>query len=410
MDVTPFFSGDRDGPFERILCHLVLDGQIRVQSLTQDQMVGTFPDSPRVLVLLRCGAGSAFAIQEAAWCAREWGGEVVLVGGGPEAAKVLKDSIPAITQWGVSAWQVDGEVRLLTSRNGTVLTQMEATPPPNWPRFWETVSRKRAEDDEVRRHQSAVDAFHHRQGAIVSGHLVALFCVAYAIVHVIHRRAGSPDLSSTLYRLGALQRDAVLQGEIWRLASSTFLSTQFLHAVLGAGLCGLLGFLLEVHLGWARFILLYTVCALVGGLVCMWTGNSIAVGNGAALWGMIAALVALRYNRPGFVQVPNSNVGWSGRPGPRSVGLTFLLLCAMPLARICVMESGDLTVARDYAIGGAAAGAFLVLSGILTAGLPLSTDPGDGRVPLDRVPIAVRVAAVVLTSLFVVGGMVGMSR
>lgn len=93
---------------------------------------------------------------------------------------------------------------------------------------------------------------------------------------------------------GANCRPLVLEGEYWRLLTSTFLHGGFEHLIVN--MLGLLfiGFFLEPVLGASRFALSYLLTGLAGSLASIWWHPlSVSVGASGAILGMYGVAIAL---------------------------------------------------------------------------------------------------------------------
>jgi rhomboid protease GluP len=92
---------------------------------------------------------------------------------------------------------------------------------------------------------------------------------------------------------GALVPALVAQGEAWRLLSSVFLHSGAVH--LGFNMISLyfLGSFVEVAFGRARFLALYLLSGLAGGLAYLYFGdfNAPAVGASGAIFGLLGGIL-----------------------------------------------------------------------------------------------------------------------
>lgn len=172
---------------------------------------------------------------------------------------------------------------------------------------------------------------------------------------------GGSTAGATLHRMGA-NGPAALAGEPWRLLASAFLHFGPLH--LGLNLLGLwlLGGFVERLLGPARFTVLYAASALAGGVASAALSPGRAVGASGAIFGLLAATLALAMRRG--VLPPATRVRLRSSLTP-----TLLINVACSF-----LPQVDLWAH----LGGAAAGAALGLSGLLTR------PNGDGPVRLWR--------------------------
>ena len=419
MDATAVFSGAADGPFERVIHHLVVWGGLEVEGLGHDALLGGFPDATWRVLVLRYGENTAENAARLLQAVRAPGVEVVLVGGPSEAGVELAEALPSFGGPRVSAWHVseDAEVRNVLGggkgdRVATIVTPAFAAglapllapdsparrarmlapsadtnaaeaplpdsdapeaprdAPLDWGRFWELVgARGRAAARELQGFQQALRGREPWATRVLLGVIVA--------VYVAGMTWGAPELTPALMRMGAFERERVLAGEVWRLWSAAFLHGNLLHIGFNCMVLWSLGSNLERLLGPARFLALWALGAFGGSLLCLVTSDGMAVGASGAGWALMAAEAALVWRgggilpdtlrarmRQGTVQNLLLNVAISFAPG----------------------------VAWAAHLGGGLVGAGLVFTGVLTWGVPRwaegSTDPY-------RVPVPMRAAGVV---------------
>jgi rhomboid protease GluP len=101
--------------------------------------------------------------------------------------------------------------------------------------------------------------------------------------------------TAQLIRYGACRAVDVADGEPWRLLTYAFLHANLLHLGVNFYSLMVLGPLVERSIGSLRFLLLYVVGAIGGGVGgCLWH-NPLAplVGGSGALFAMLGAIVAL---------------------------------------------------------------------------------------------------------------------
>ncbi|NYJ03613.1 membrane associated rhomboid family serine protease [Nocardioides thalensis] len=82
----------------------------------------------------------------------------------------------------------------------------------------------------------------------------------------------------------------VLDGGVWRLLTHAFTHVEWWHIGMNMLALWQLGPVLERILGTARFLALYLLSALAGGVAVLWlTGTGSAVGASGAIFGLLAA-------------------------------------------------------------------------------------------------------------------------
>ncbi len=101
---------------------------------------------------------------------------------------------------------------------------------------------------------------------------------------------------------GALIPSLVADGEAWRLVSSVFLHAGFVH--LGFNMLSLyfLGSFVEVAFGRGRFLALYALSGLSGGIAYLYFGgyDTPAVGASGAIFGLLGGVLGYALRRGTF--------------------------------------------------------------------------------------------------------------
>ncbi len=89
-------------------------------------------------------------------------------------------------------------------------------------------------------------------------------------------------------------------GEYWRLVTSMFLHGGLLHVVSNLFVLYILGTALERTLGPLRYLALYTLSGLGGGLAVLYLGaqNTVTIGASGAIYGIIGALLYITFQKP----------------------------------------------------------------------------------------------------------------
>jgi rhomboid protease GluP len=101
------------------------------------------------------------------------------------------------------------------------------------------------------------------------------------------------DSPEAMLFVGALSRDAVMQGEWWRLVTAVFLHGGVDH-ILGNGIAlFILGMVCEHAFGRAQLAWLFVITGLAGSVVSMLTSAGPSVGASGAIFGLQGAAVAL---------------------------------------------------------------------------------------------------------------------
>lgn len=106
---------------------------------------------------------------------------------------------------------------------------------------------------------------------------------------------------------GVLQRGALIpalvaQGEWWRLLSSMFLHSGFVHLAVNMLSLYFLGSFLEGAFGRGRFLALYMLSGISGGLAYLYFGafDAAAVGASGAIFGLLGGIFGYSLRRGTF--------------------------------------------------------------------------------------------------------------
>ena len=102
--------------------------------------------------------------------------------------------------------------------------------------------------------------------------------------------------------LGALVPALVAEGEVWRLLTSVFLHSGFAHLAMNMISLYFLGSFAEVSFGRGRFLALYFISGIAGGLAYLYFGafNSPAVGASGAIFGLLGGVFGFAIRRGTF--------------------------------------------------------------------------------------------------------------
>jgi rhomboid protease GluP len=110
---------------------------------------------------------------------------------------------------------------------------------------------------------------------------------------------GGNENLETLYRLGALVPDVVVQGEWWRIAAACFLHLGWLHLTMNMLGLYVLGRFVETHFGMKRYLAGYLICGLGSMLAVTWISlqgysqATFVVGASGAIMGLVGMLGAI---------------------------------------------------------------------------------------------------------------------
>lgn len=144
-----------------------------------------------------------------------------------------------------------------------------------------------------------------RLAAPVTLALIAACCAAF----VWQLEAGVLDDGAALVRGGALVRESLLRGELWRLFSSMFLHGGLGHLLGNMVPLFILGAACEHAFGGGRAAAIYLAAGLAGGVATAACDPRPTVGASGAVFGLMGCLVALLQRFRGRVQLRDGRIG-----------------------------------------------------------------------------------------------------
>lgn len=135
---------------------------------------------------------------------------------------------------------------------------------------------------------------------------IALACVA---VLVRQLQVGGLDDADRIVETGALQRDAVLDGEWWRLISGAFMHADIVHLAGNMVMLYILGMACEHAFGRGRYLFLYLACGIAGNALAMAFSDVPTVGASGAIFGLVGATIGLTFARRHDLEVRDRRLG-----------------------------------------------------------------------------------------------------
>ncbi|MEJ7604884.1 MAG: rhomboid family intramembrane serine protease [Bryobacteraceae bacterium] len=97
----------------------------------------------------------------------------------------------------------------------------------------------------------------------------------------------------TLFFFGAKLREAIFEGQWWRLITAGFLHGGVFHILMNSWVIFDLGATVEEFYGTSRYLVLYFLSTIAGFLLSTYWSAGLSVGASAALFGLIGAMIAL---------------------------------------------------------------------------------------------------------------------
>ncbi|MGI5861255.1 MAG: rhomboid family intramembrane serine protease [Myxococcales bacterium] len=287
--------------------------------------------------------------------------ELVLLGGPAGARELLERARPAARRNTVLLYHRsdDGELWDPNGRNKRPLGKHLSEHPLRGPssakaaqRFEETLAEAEKAQAKVQAEMKAFGDLLRGRRPMATRILAGLICAVFALQLALGSTESIPGLS----RMGALVSHKVLQGEWWRLLSSSFLHGGFVHFALNTYVLLVIGSSLERLIGTGRFLAVYVLSALGASLVAMVASSAgVTVGASGGIWGLLAAEGMLAIRPRGLLP----------KPVQERARKNFVINLVINVA-----NSFRPNVAMAAHFGGGAVGALLLLSGFFLRGLP----------------------------------------
>jgi len=129
-----------------------------------------------------------------------------------------------------------------------------------------------------------------------------LLIVAIAIGFGIELATNSVGNDDALLKLGALPDDGRLHGEVWRIATYSFLHFNWVHLLLNVGLLFWIGRIVERQAGTGQGALIYFVSVVTSAVVILVVHDlhpkvGATVGASGGLFGLLGASLVIGYRR-----------------------------------------------------------------------------------------------------------------
>ncbi len=142
----------------------------------------------------------------------------------------------------------------------------------------------------------------------VTASLIAANVVVYLGVSSLAAAAGVPWNVALVNQLGAVLEEGALvpalvaQGEAWRLLTSIFLHSGLIHLAFNMVALYFLGSFAETAFGRWRFLSLYVLSGLSGGIAYLYFGtfDQPAVGASGAIFGLLGSILGYALRRGTF--------------------------------------------------------------------------------------------------------------
>ncbi|MFC2948171.1 rhomboid family intramembrane serine protease [Virgibacillus sediminis] len=111
------------------------------------------------------------------------------------------------------------------------------------------------------------------------------------IIYMIMEYYGDTTSIDDLVKFGAKYNPAIIEGEWWRILTSMFLHIGFLHLLMNMLAVYYIGSLTEKIYGSFRFLIIYILAGIGGGLASFAFTVNVSAGASGALFGLFGALL-----------------------------------------------------------------------------------------------------------------------
>jgi len=135
--------------------------------------------------------------------------------------------------------------------------------------------------------------------------LIMILCTATFAIQFAGGSLGNVD---DLIDVGALDLQPVLNGELWRLVSATFMHAGLDHLVGNLVMLYILGMACEHGFGRSQFLFLYVLSGIVGSLASL-LGGTTSVGASGAIFGLAGAIVVLFWRHRNRLHLRDRRIG-----------------------------------------------------------------------------------------------------
>lgn len=135
------------------------------------------------------------------------------------------------------------------------------------------------------------------EGYFITPIIVILNILLFAVMVIAGVHFIMPD-NESLILWGANFRPLTIDGEWWRLFTSTFIHIGTFHLLMNMYALVYIGLLLEPYLGKSRFLSAYLIAGISGSVASIfWNDLTISAGASGAIFGMYGVFVALLTTR-----------------------------------------------------------------------------------------------------------------
>lgn len=119
-------------------------------------------------------------------------------------------------------------------------------------------------------------------------YVIMALCILMFLVEFVF---GGTTSSLVLLLLGANSKGLVVAGQVWRLLTYAFLHAGIFHLLANMYSLFIIGPQIESHFGKIKFLIVYLISAICGGLLSTLFSTSISIGASGAIFGLMGAMV-----------------------------------------------------------------------------------------------------------------------
>ena len=128
---------------------------------------------------------------------------------------------------------------------------------------------------------------------VVTYALIAINVIVFLLMYILGN--GSNDVA-TLLKFGANYAPLVKLGEVWRVFTSMFIHIGILHLLCNMYSLLVLGSQLESFFGKAKFLAIYLISGIIGGLFSTLLTDGLSAGASGAIFGLLGAILYFGYH------------------------------------------------------------------------------------------------------------------
>ena len=131
---------------------------------------------------------------------------------------------------------------------------------------------------------------------------------ANVIMFILLELQGGSTSTDTLLKFGAKYNPDIIDGEWWRIISSMFLHIGLLHLVMNMLALHIVGSIVERIYGSKRFLIIYFLAGIMGGLTSFALNPQLAAGASGAIFGLFGALLFFGFHHQ---RIFFQTMGWN---------------------------------------------------------------------------------------------------